>query len=180
MDDPPLSSPEPDAEDGEWQTLDPRQVSYERITWALRVLFEAAVLAALVVSAEADRWLTPTFRRILAGTLGAGVVLDAVLAVLLPPLRWRRARWRVDARGVEIRSGVWWRNRVAVPRSRIQHLDVAQGPIQRRYGLGTLVLHTAGSADASVPLAGLSHERALALRDDLAAWAATPGSPDGV
>jgi uncharacterized protein len=59
---------------------------------------------------------------------------------------------------------------VAVPRTRIQHLDVAQGPVQRRFGLGTLVLHTAGTFSASVALDGLAHETAMALRDDLAAW----------
>jgi membrane protein YdbS with pleckstrin-like domain len=145
-------------------------VPYLRRIWALRVGVEAILLGVLAPAAYADRWLTPTFLTVVVVLLGALVAFDGVLAVVLPPLRWRRASWRVDERGVEIRDGVWWRSRVAVPRSRVQHLDVVQGPVQRRFGLGTLVLHTAGTADASVPLAGLAHETALALRDDLAAW----------
>ena len=47
--------------------------------------------------------------------------------------------------------------------------DVAQGPIQRRYGLGTLVVHTAGVLSTAVSLPGLPHERALAMRDAIRA-----------
>jgi membrane protein YdbS with pleckstrin-like domain len=39
--------------------------------------------------------------------------------------------------------------------------------LERRYGLGTLVLYTAGTNHARVVLPGLAYERALALRDRL-------------
>ena len=153
-----------------WSTLDPRHVPYLRRVWGLRVGVEALVLGLVSAVAFRDGWLTPTFLTLLVALVATLVVLDAVCAVVLPPLHWRHASWRVDERGVEIRTGVWWRSQVAVPRTRIQHLDVVQGPVQRRFGLATLVLHTAGTEDASVALAGLAHETALALRDDLATW----------
>jgi membrane protein YdbS with pleckstrin-like domain len=168
-----MSLPHPDPVEPSstpWSTLDPRHVPYLRRVWGLRVGVEAVVLAVLSVVAFADEWLTPAFLTLVVAFLAALVVLDAVFAVVLPRLHWRHAAWRVDERCIEIRTGVWWRSRVAVPRTRIQHLDVVQGPVQRRFGLGTLVLHTAGSDDASVPLPGLAHETALELRDDLAAW----------
>ena len=54
-------------------------------------------------------------------------------------------RYRVDADEIEIWSGVLWRQAVVVPRSRVQHIDVSQGPIERSYGLATLSIHTAGT-----------------------------------
>ena len=66
----------------------------------------------------------------------------------------------LDERGIEIRRGVWWRHVVHVPRSRVQHTDVNQGPIERTYGLAHLIIHTAGTISASVALEGL--ERAVA------------------
>ena len=56
---------------------------------------------------------------------------------------------------------------IHVPRSRVQHTDVSQGPVERRFGLGTLVIYTAGTDHAKVDLAGLEHGVALRLRDHL-------------
>ena len=93
--------------------------------------------------------------------------------------RWRRARvslagahyrhtsYRVDDQGIEIRRGVYWRVVINVPRSRVQHIDVSQGPLDRRYGLGTLVVYTAGTDHAKVELGGLEHGRALRIREHL-------------
>ena len=98
------------------------------------------------------------------------------LAVTLA-MAWRAHRWpwreyqhasyRVDEQGIEIRKGVFWRVTINVPRSRVQHTDVSQGPIERRYGLGTLIIHTAGTDHAKVELAGLEHGVALRIREHL-------------
>jgi membrane protein YdbS with pleckstrin-like domain len=49
----------------------------------------------------------------------------------------------------------------------VQHTDVSQGPLERRYGLGTRVIFTAGTDHARVDLKGLDHATALAIRDHL-------------
>jgi len=84
-----------------------------------------------------------------------------------PPLEYRFAAYRVDGNGLEIRRGVYFRAVINVPRSRVQHTDVAQGPLQRRFGLATLIVHTAGNESAVVELPGLTHDIALAIRDHL-------------
>jgi uncharacterized protein len=55
------------------------------------------------------------------------------------------------------------------PFGRVQHIDVHRGPLERFYGLATLVLHTAGNHNASVALPGLAHEDALAMREEIRA-----------
>ena len=93
-----------------------------------------------------------------------------------PALAYRYASYRVDDAGIEICRGVVWRRVIRVPRTRVQHTDVSQGPIERSYGLGTLVIYTAGTDFARVQLAGLAHSVALAIRDHL-----LPGEgPDAV
>jgi hypothetical protein len=49
----------------------------------------------------------------------------------------------------------------------VQHTDVAQGPLERGHGLGTLAIYTAGTAYARVGLRGLDHATALRIRDHL-------------
>ena len=88
---------------------------------------------------------------------------------LWPPLAYRHLRFGVDETGIAIESGVLWRSRIALPRVRIQHTDVSQGPLERRYGIGTLKLYTAGSRHVKIELQGLNHDEALALRDALLA-----------
>ena len=63
--------------------------------------------------------------------------------------------------------GVVWRAETSIPKARVQHIDVVQGPIHGRFGLAELVIHTAGTQDASVSLGGLPHGRALGIRDFL-------------
>jgi hypothetical protein len=84
-------------------------------------------------------------------------------------LEHRHTSYRIDGAGIEIRRGVWWRKVTHVPRSRIQHTDVSQGPIERGFGLATLHVFTAGTEHAEVALGGLSHATALAVRDHLLA-----------
>lgn len=88
---------------------------------------------------------------------------------LWPPLFHRHLRYGVDATGIAIESGVIWRSRIALPRVRIQHTDVSQGPLERRYGIGTLKLYTAGSRHTKIELPGLNYDDAISLRDALLA-----------
>jgi membrane protein YdbS with pleckstrin-like domain len=84
-----------------------------------------------------------------------------------PILSYRRTSYRVGPNGLEIRRGVLWRSHHRVPRSRIQHGDVSQGPFQRPLGIGKLSVFTAGSARHTTSLQGIEIERAYQLRDEL-------------
>ena len=48
---------------------------------------------------------------------------------------------------------------------RVKDIDVEQGPIDRRYDLATLTVHTAGNHNSTVTLPGLLHADALAMRE---------------
>lgn len=157
-----------DIADGLDHQLDPRVISVQRISGGL---FMAAVLLAALVGLgitllagdDLARWLRmmlPLVWLVLAGLFG-------VFAYRWPVRAYRHTSYRVDEQGIEIRRGVYWRVVVNVPRSRVQHIDVAQGPLDRRYGLGTLVIYTAGTDHAKVQLEGLEHERALRVRAHL-------------
>jgi len=135
--------------------------------------------AAIWTAALALVSLVPVLTGVLSGALPALIrmlLLPVWLALVLglaawgffwPGLRYRYASYRVSEQGLEIRSGVMWRSEVSVPRSRVQHTDVTQGPIARSFGLATLVLHTAGTEHAAVSLGGLAERDAQAIRDFL-------------
>lgn len=123
---------------------------------------------------------------LLAGPLPAAVFAFAdgftwvplLWALLVPPLvlglalwratlAYRYTRWRLDEDGLRVRRGRFWRSEVLVPRARVQHLDIERGPIERRFGLATLVVHTAGTRLQAVRQPGFDEDSANRLRDAL-------------
>lgn len=93
----------------------------------------------------------------------------AACATVLPPARARAWSFEVGENEVRIRRGVLWRTESVVLHSRIQHVDTRRGPLERAFGLASLVLFTAGSVGASIPIPGLLPAEAESLRDRLAA-----------
>jgi uncharacterized protein len=141
--------------------LDPRYLLMLRCLTALA--FAPFLVAAVVVEV---REVTPLPAGVLIGVL---LVVKLALLLRLPRRRYRARGYDVAADRLRVVRGAWWRRDIIVPFSRVQHIDVAQGPVERLFGLGTLVLHTAGNHNSSVPLAGLAHGDAVAMRDAIRA-----------
>ena len=153
--------------DGVKRPLDPRLIQLERVVgWIVTASIAFGILitlASVLVAASLPVWAIAALVLLwVAVTLALGWWLQR-----WPEIYYRHASYVVDARGIEIRQGVVWRRVINVPRSRVQHTDVSQGPLERRFGLGTLIIHTAGTDYAVVTLHGLAHETSLAIRDHL-------------
>jgi len=164
---PPTERNELGLADGSLRRLDPRYVACARCAG----LAAAGGLALLAPPGLLVYWLGTDASAlrllVLAASCTLLVALCAWLAWAFPPLKYRHLSWRLSRTGLEIRRGVCFRHRISVPRDRVQHTDVTRGPLERRFGLATLIVHTAGSHDSQVPLEGLRHEDALEVRDFL-------------
>ena len=95
------------------------------------------------------------------------VLLALAIILLLPRRRFRRKGYAMGEDRLRIVSGFLFYSDTVVPFGRVQHLDVLQGPLDRAYGLATLVLHTAGTHNSSVALPGLAHADAVAMRETI-------------
>lgn len=106
-----------------------------------------------------------------AGALGLIALLPAALLLGLSIYYWRAYARHFGCvlleDGLLVRRGVWWRKEVFVPRSRIQHTEVNQGPYARRYDLAQIAVYTAGTHAAKVEVDGLAAAEAFGLRDQL-------------
>ena len=160
-----LNSPLPPLD--EQQPLDPRFISLARTSGLITTAALSLGSLPVIVLVSATAPLPPLLMGVLAAAwIGATAGLTW-LAFRWPAIAYRHTAYSVGADGFEIRRGVFWRTVINVPRSRVQHTDVSQGPLERRFGLGALVLYTAGTDHARIDLGGLAYERALALRDHL-------------
>ena len=144
------------------ERLDPRAKTLWRITGALNTLplFVGAGFAGWALVRLADRSLLVGILPILA------VLALVVLSVgVTPGLRWRRWRYEIRPDEVDLQRGIFWVSRTLVPLARIQHVDTRQGPLQRRFGLATVVFYTAAGPN-QIP--ELSTTVAADVRDRIA------------
>ena len=149
----------PDHEGDALTPLHPNYVKVVRLTtlgWALPFVIGALVLE----SADA----------LPRGAFLAPVLLVALYLIVRVPLRRYQARgYQLGSDRLRVVRGLLFRSDTVVPFGRVQHIDVHQGPLERAYGLATLVLHTAGTHNASVALPGLGHADATAMREEIRA-----------
>ena len=166
----PIADTEPEIEhsfvaDGVDYKLDPNWVLASRLSGGIvAVVISGVNLIGLLIAVFASKWRGPSVLLAFGGWLLLSVAL-AAWTQIGPALRYKRRRYRLNEMGLRIRRGLVWHAEISVPYSRIQHTDVSRGPIERWFGLSTLIVHTAGTENASVSLDGLPAPRAYRIRD---------------
>lgn len=94
-------------------------------------------------------------------------LLLLVMVFIMPRRRYNRWGYAMSAGQIQIVRGYLFYTDTIVPFGRVQHIDVSQGPIERLFGVSSLVLHTAGTHNSTVVLPGLRREIAEQMRDDI-------------
>ncbi|MFI6981933.1 PH domain-containing protein [Embleya sp. NPDC050154] len=144
--------------------LDWRAVSEQLYRMRRALLVGACALLALV-GGGLLAWLVAWWVGAVLALAGVGVA-----AWGLPAIRRNQRSWRYAERADDllIAHGVQFRRLVVVPYGRMQFVDVEAGPLERRFGIATVTLHTA-SASSDAVVRGLPPAEAARLRDRLAA-----------
>jgi membrane protein YdbS with pleckstrin-like domain len=142
----------------EMQTLGSSALVIRRIHALLGALSLAVAVVALLTVADrfdlAVPWWPFAVVVVAAGVFGwwwAGVV----------HARWA---WRLTDELFEVMHGVVVRHTALVPRSRIQNVTTSSGPLQSRFGLVTLTVHTAGARTRNVSVEHIDVGHAEAMR----------------
>ena len=77
------------------------------------------------------------------------IPLTVTLAVVLFTAYWipkyfSSISYILGEEEVSVERGVWWKMKHVVPYARVMSVDIIQGPISRRFGVGSVHVHTAG------------------------------------
>lgn len=171
---PPLLASSVGAEpEGEFNGLDERVISVWRIRQFIGscVLLGLLVIVGLIIGVQFP-FLAPW----LAGAVFSVGLLQVFLLFWYPVRAFRAWGYRLSDDVLEIRRGFVIHVLQVLPLSRLQHVDLRRGPIERHFGLASLDLFTAGTHEAMLSIPGLAREDAAALRDQLV----SRGGHDGV
>jgi putative membrane protein len=103
------------------------------------------------------------------GPLGWAVLVGIVLivGVAISAVSWAVTGYRVIGRELRISEGLLWRRTRAIPLERLQAVDVVRPVLARLTGLAELRLEVIGGRRTEAPLAYLSLDEAVRLREDL-------------
>lgn len=96
-----------------------------------------------------------------------GLALILAWVFRMPSRRWHSWGYRLGDDELHVAHGLITRVYTVVPLHRVQHIDVAQGPVERRFDLAQLVIHTAGTRSSAVTIPGLRPADAEAMRDTI-------------
>ena len=145
---------------GEVRQLDPRI----RTVWRVGAALRSALVAVILSAAAGVGVVTEVIDAPVA--FGLAALLALVVAAFgwwWPGVTYRHWSYRLGDEAIEVDHGVAFRVHSVIPYFRVQHVDTAQGPIDRRLGLTSLTIHTASAAtDATLP--GLADDDARSVR----------------
>lgn len=165
---PPAPPPAPPAlavmHPGIWQPLPARGRALFRLSHAVLLGLIGAGIGIGAGTLAHGFFDTPIWIAIVAG-----VLLGTLYGVYLGGRRHGHYRWKLDDDGFAMRKGRLWQSETYVPATRVQHLDVKRGPLERNRRLATLIIHTAGTRLESIRVPCLDDADAEALRSALAA-----------
>ncbi len=142
-------------------TLQPVQKKYLkvlRLEWALTAVFLAGSIALLLLFIPQLRslwwWIALVFTSVF--------IIAAYYIVQQKSFSY--LAYAVRDRDVIYRRGWLVRSTKVCPYNRVQNCSIQSGPLERRWGLASLQLYTAGSEGADMRIPGLALHEAEGLR----------------
>ena len=147
-----------------WVSLDPRARWLFHLQSLLRlVLFwvPVSVVACVVLCGFVSMFTAVT-------VVAVWLFVQFLLAVWLPTFAFERWGYVVRDSDLLVTHGVFFREVVALPTARIQHVDMRQGPLEQWMGLARIQVYTASGMGSDAVIPGLDIDVADALRDRLA------------
>jgi hypothetical protein len=146
----------PEAEQMEMIPLEP---AYKTVRY-----ISAGLVAFVLIFGS---WLMALFQPDLSpyGYIAAGLVtLIAGWLVVYNGLAYYYMGYAIREKDITYKSGWLWKSMTTVPFNRVQHCDLRQGILDRRFGLSKLTIYTAGGQSTDLMIPGLLPDTAEKLK----------------
>lgn len=149
----------PKQEDAVLQPVDPRYKKVQLWNWLLfwGVLLLAWIAISLLPKLSIS-WMVTLL-------VLAGMVVLALVHRYFQQLSFRYRSFALREHDIIYQHGWFIRHREICPVNRVQHCNISASIIERKYGLATLHLFTAGSNGADMTIRGLTAEQATQLKE---------------
>lgn len=143
----------PQLNDDAFSPVDPNYLKVSLIGYVIWALVVIAVGLVTAVAVPENSWIPLVVM--------AGVLLLSALSVIATILGVKNIGYQVREHDLSHRYGVLTKTVQTVPFVRVQHARVAQGPVERLFGIAKLAVNSAGP---DLNIAGLAFDDAERLR----------------
>ncbi len=159
-----------DATSSDWIPVDKAYLGSLRILLAMVHFFGVVVASFFIwlLPASFFIWLLPAPAHIIPSLIAGLLALSFILMFFVwAPRSTRRMRYLLREQDINLQRGLLFWKLISVSCNRIQHLEVRQGPIERRFGLAELLIYTAGAQGSNLKIPGLTLAKAQQLKSQL-------------
>jgi membrane protein YdbS with pleckstrin-like domain len=130
-----------------------------RWEWLIMSLLLGIAIALLLV------FVKPLHQPVWIGVLSGGWLLVTAVWYWLQEKAFHVKAYAIREKDMIYRRGWIIQTTHTCPFNRIQHSAVTVGPLEKRFGLASLVLYTAGSDEADLRIRGLQEATAWTLKE---------------
>jgi len=127
------------------------ETHYRRLQYIISVLVTTVVLVGLVILF----WLVSIPIWISVSAISFWLFIG-LLQLLVITKGFEHKGYAIRTRDLVYKTGWLYKKQITVPFSRIQHVDIKQGILERRYKLSKLNLYTAGGASSDLTIPGIN------------------------
>ncbi len=138
--------------DDAFVSVDPRYLQASLVGYLVTTL--VVVVGTAAIATQAEQPVVPL-------AIGGGILALVLLGVCLRVLEVRRLGYQLREHDLSLRSGVITHRVESLPFTRVQHVNINRGPIERALGLATLEVSSAGP---NITIPGLTEAVAARIK----------------
>jgi len=124
----------------DYKRVDPKAKNVMRVSSAIGsgLLIIACVIAAAILVAS------DTVAKVILVVPALIALIAIVDIIVVPEIRYRRYKYYLDDEMLVVEEGLWFITRSIAPIERIHQIEVKRGPVDRMFGMGNVIVTTAG------------------------------------
>ncbi len=152
-----VSSELPDIEDIDFKSIEKSYLKILVIIWGLTALV-LSIVYLFLFSLKYDE----IGNGLIYVGVGIGLVLLLILLYLV--LSFKKRKYAIRTKDISYQSGLIFHAMTTVPFSRIQHIEIGEGPVERLFKMASLNIFTAGDNGRDLRVKGLKKTDALSIK----------------
>nr|WP_211183646.1 PH domain-containing protein [Pseudoalteromonas arctica] len=140
-----------------YKPLANKALLHAQLNWLLFYLPLTAILGAVC-------FFNQEFAALAQTSLLIGLPIILVISLVYNVVSIRLKGIAMREHDIAYRKGVIWQQVTILPFSRVQHTEIHRGPLERKLGLASLRLYSAGGMSADLNISGLNHDDCKNIR----------------
>jgi membrane protein YdbS with pleckstrin-like domain len=142
--------------------FEPLEKTYLKVS---RLVFIISASIVLLIGFAVFFFIKETRVPIVIYSCAGAFIALSIIGWLSNNISFEHSGYALRERDILFKRGWFIRKTRAVPLKRIQHVSVQSGPIERKFGLASISIYTAGSEEADFTINGITEPRAQQIKE---------------